>query len=269
MKSKLKKINDNIFNIVFRADNIRDKIRPYFKILIDFLFENNIQYIIDGGILLQAARDRDELIWDDDYDLYFVIEEFEKLNNILETKPLFEYDGSKFHFKLITINRGVMTINAKFTCKKKPITVSDIFFEGDASGWSKPDRKDIFPIRRIDFGSLKVNVMNYPVNYLNTIYGAEWPNTYYFTNKFNTARGFSIMNKSKYNKFTSEEYKLFKKAYLKQKQLYIANNTTSSPDPVSMQSMNNKHVRFNLASNTYHEQHHEEKENIILEIYNI
>ena len=267
MKPKHNNINDDIFNIVFRADNIRDKIRPYFKILIDFLFENDIHYIIDGGVLLQAARDRNELIWDDDYDIYFVIEEFEKLNKILETKPLFEYDGSKFNFQLTTINRGVVVINAKFTCKKKSIVVSDIFFEGDNSGWSKPDRKDIFPIRIIEFGELKVNVMNYPVNYLNTIYGSEWPKTYYFTNKFNTARGFSIMNKSKYNKFTPEQYKLFKKTYLNQKARHIANITP--PPPVPTPKINSKHVRFNLASNTYHEEGNGEKENIILEIYNI
>ena len=38
--------------------------------MINFLKRNNVNYVIDGGLLLGAARDRHEILWDDDYDIY-------------------------------------------------------------------------------------------------------------------------------------------------------------------------------------------------------
>lgn len=55
--------------------------------------ENNIQFFLDSGTLIGAVREQDFIAWDDDSDVVFLREDFEKLRNLPK-----EVWGEEFRF---------------------------------------------------------------------------------------------------------------------------------------------------------------------------
>ncbi len=68
-------------------------IKDYHKALMEMLAdvlavleEQNITYFIEGGTLLGAVRHQDIIPWDDDIDICFMLKDYDKLMNALETR---------------------------------------------------------------------------------------------------------------------------------------------------------------------------------------
>ena len=74
-----------------------NKIKKYLLILLKFLHEickeNNINYSLDCGSLIGAIREKGFIEWDDDADVIFTRDEYEKFINIIKNSKLPEYIG--------------------------------------------------------------------------------------------------------------------------------------------------------------------------------
>lgn len=158
-----------------------------FKILIDFLNENKIEYFIDGGTLLGCVRERGQIIWDDDIDIGMTPTNFNKFRKLLK-----EFSKNKFLLKdlpdnviqVIDPNNAYIrsTVDGdtgpRYACidiflyvlEKKHYVLENKKIRNQYPN-SKYHKNDLFPLKEYDYEDLKVTGANNPITYLNEYYG--------------------------------------------------------------------------------------------------
>ena len=195
-------------NTIQTATRKRDMLRPFLKEFCDFMFRRDVFYVADSGTLLGAVRDGREILWDDDYDLFVLDEDLVVLATALEEKPLFSRDGKKYSFGIRENQDGYLSVQAE--CEDKsfpPVVFADLFFQSDRSNWIHPRAEDMFPINRIEFEGMTLNVMDRPEAYFNALYGSEWSDEYVITNHSLNMGNFSKLTKHRFPKITKKAYK--------------------------------------------------------------
>ena len=214
-----------LLKAIQEATKDRNAARPFFKKLIHLLNVYSIEYVIDGGALLGAMRDGEEIIWDDDYDIYMTRPNMEKLNAVLkknitfttdETYEPFAVRGFDYHFEFSPIG-DTATKRIEFfniiaitdeTSEFVPIHICDVFYEGDKSGWPHPTIAELYPMRKAQLGDMELSIPNRAVEYLERIFGQNCINEYTVCNKYLYERGwrpdekheYKVINKSIYDK---------------------------------------------------------------------
>lgn len=132
-----------------------------------------IPYWVHGGTLLGAVRHKGIIPWDDDIDIVVEKQHEEK---ILKTQTIFESLGYRF----IKVNYGY---NILFPQKEPRDINLDIMifvkkndqyvYESNPSFYAFFDEKDLFPLKKYQFGQLYVWGPHNPIPYLNTVY-PDW-----------------------------------------------------------------------------------------------
>lgn len=163
------------------------KLYQVMKDVHEVLDKHNIPYWIHAGTLLGAVRHKGIIPWDDDVDI--VIEK-QYEGNLLKTKDTFESLG--YIFKKVNygynilfpqtnnhyINLDIMLFskqNNKYVYDTKHIGPyhKSIFF----------DEKDLFPLKKYEFGQLMIMGPQNPVPYLNLAY-PDWQTHAHMSNHF-------------------------------------------------------------------------------------
>ncbi|MBR3150125.1 MAG: LicD family protein [Eubacterium sp.] len=67
---------------------------------VKYLDENNLKYVIIGGTLLGAVRHKGFIPWDDDIDLAMPRDDYNRLHELVKTKPIGE------QYRLVSITAG-------------------------------------------------------------------------------------------------------------------------------------------------------------------
>lgn len=161
----------------------------YMLYVIDkLLYDNDVEYWIDGGTLLGAVRNKGLIPWDDDADIEIMEKDIDKLNNLIyqleeyglelmETwfgYKIFPIDGKPikgFPWKYPFIDIFVMKENNEtgyITYKYKKAE--------DSFGRCRYKISELFPFERYKFGPFELTGGNkrYSKKYLNRCYGEDW-----------------------------------------------------------------------------------------------
>ena len=157
----------------------------------NILVENNIIYFASGGTLLGAVRHKGIIQWDDDVDLEISCKD---IPLILKLKDTFK----KLGYKVVKHSESGKMDWIKINSLKKvngnicsidlfPIYIEDnrTHFESQYTSniWPKAYHKlkDLFPLKKLKFGSGFVICPNNPIPYLDRSYGKSWDKVGYIT----------------------------------------------------------------------------------------
>jgi phosphorylcholine metabolism protein LicD len=181
------------------------------KYTTEFLESHNIDYCIESGTLLGYRRHFGIIPWDNDVDIMIFRDGYFKLlrllkeynNNhftILECTPGFKlfYNNSNYG-ELFVYDYDENTNKYKFGfpyINNKPTFItSDIYFT-----YSKYDKDELFPTKKVKFEDFTVRVPNKINNVLKNIFG----NNFYECKYCSTKNNF-------YESFKLDKYKVFSK----------------------------------------------------------
>jgi phosphorylcholine metabolism protein LicD len=205
------------------------------------IFEkHDIFYVIEGGILLGAVRDKSIIPWDDDADLLVLLKDKNKILNLKNEFIKLGHDikqldrllriycikGKKYPFIDLFINDTITNIKPKYnkfvknndlircTCTFKPSKFKCIdnccVYPKNVKWWWKYNFKlnDLLPRKKYKLNEITLYGPNNPYPYIFTWYGINALNTYMFTHNHKS-------NKKKQNKIilTKEEYKKLHKYF--------------------------------------------------------
>lgn len=192
-ENRLNSMSDQaIFEIAKSDDKIVQSLYQMLKDITKILENNGIIYSIDGGTLLGAVRHGGLIPWDDDIDLFILQQDEVKLNRL---QKVFNAKG----YAIIERNSTYKIYKRHFMQDNHPYPAVDIFV-----AYSNSDTRRIeyykllnkkqfpyylheydncFPLKRYQFGSLKVYGPADPVDYLNRVYGKDWAEKIHITTK--------------------------------------------------------------------------------------
>jgi hypothetical protein len=211
------------------ATKDRDAARPFFRKFLHMLNVYKIEYVVDAGTLLGAIRDGEEILWDDDFDIYMSRKNMELLNAALKQSITFTTDKTyepyvvkdfDYHFEFSPIGDSKKKLIQYFniiavtneTNEFIPIHICDIFYEGDNSGWEHPTIAELYPIRNATLGDMTVPVPNRAEDYLKRSFGMDCLHEYTICNKYLYERGwrpdevsnYKIVDKNIYEKLRQQ-----------------------------------------------------------------
>ena len=165
--------------IIVDSTKQRNMLRPFVKEFCDLMFRHDVYYVADFGTLVGAVRDGREILWDDDYDFFVLDEDLSVLIQALSDRPMFVHLGVRYYFTLEQNPQGYLSVLAIPVDSTQPkARIADLFYQSDKSNWLHPQEEDMFPINRIPFEGMIMNVMENPDPYLNRIYGPNWRTEY-------------------------------------------------------------------------------------------
>ena len=152
----------------------------------NILVSNNITYYANGGTLLGAIRHKGIIPWDDDIDLEI---SYKDIPRIFQLKKEFIRKGYKIvkhresdeEFDWIKIDSI-----KKIKGKKSSIDLFPVYIEDNRTHFQSPytkeifpreyhEKKDLYPLRTVKFGSGIVIIPHNPIPYLTRAYGKSWP----------------------------------------------------------------------------------------------
>jgi hypothetical protein len=211
------------------ATKDRDAARPFFRKFLHMLNVYKIEYVVDAGTLLGAIREGEEILWDDDFDIYMSRKNMELLNAALKQSITFTTDRTyepyvvkdfDYHFEFSPIGDSKKKLIQYFniiavtneTNEFIPIHICDIFYEGDNSGWEHPTIAELYPIRNATLGDMTVPVPNRAEDYLKRSFGMDCLHEYTICNKYLYERGwrpdevsnYKIVDKNIYEKLRQQ-----------------------------------------------------------------
>lgn len=183
----IKTINNNIN----RNKNYVIQLYQMLKDVTKLLDDHNIQYWMSGGTLLGAHRHHGLIPWDDDADLEIDISNKNNLKN-LKTKLFslgYNLSNVNFGFKISLIS------NQNIENKDWSFPFIDIFITKNINGIIVFDDistqndfkkcnfkiKDLYPLKKYNFGKIQLYGANNPIEYFNSCYGTDWNTHYYKT----------------------------------------------------------------------------------------
>ena len=190
-----------LLEAIQEATKDRDAARPFFTNFVKLLRAYKIEYVADSGTLLGLVRDGEEILWDDDFDIYMPRNSMEALNAVLKKGITFTTDetyepyavrGFDYHFEFSPIGDS-QTKRIEFfniiavtnsTNEFVPIHICDIFYEGDHSGWPHPTIAEIYPIRSAMLGNITLSIPNRAEEYLKRTFGESCLHEYTVCNKY-------------------------------------------------------------------------------------
>ena len=167
-----------------------EKLYELLKIFIKKSDYYDLPYLIDGGTLLGAVRHQAIIPWDDDVDIIVFKEDIEKLHTLLNSLEgnigFCKFNsGYKIYFK-----NGLKVGNKKKYEWTYPF-IDILLIEFDEQNKTRYDnnlwrsfyhnKKDIYPIRYYQLGSLRVKGVNNPLPYLDRGY-TSWDRIAYSHN---------------------------------------------------------------------------------------
>ncbi len=157
---------------------------------IDFVFKkHNIKYVIDGGTEIGAIRHGGFIPWDDDgdiiafYDKNELMKIFQNEIKLQKKQERFSVIKHRTFFKL-KIKDGIFIDIFDATKEYDPISGKQKYFSGfshccqDYSFYEN----EIFPIKKCNFGPLKLSCKNNPTISYNEYYGNDWMDVAYTFN---------------------------------------------------------------------------------------
>lgn len=156
------------------------------KDLHEILKAENIDYWIDGGTLLGAVRHKGIIPWDDDIDICIKIQDSQCIEALRNVFNFLGYDLYRYPwgFKLFLID-GTPQLDLPY---KYPwidiflLTKEDNIFVLHNTVWYRQGKEyfyyedELFPLKKYQFGEIKVYGPAKPINYLNDYY-PNWKNT--------------------------------------------------------------------------------------------
>lgn len=157
------------------SDFDKTEINNLLKIFTEYLDNNNITYWIIGGTLLGSVRHGDFIPWDDDADIGIFENDFNKLIELSSKFNSLGYEivsEWKIHkFRKIGITYPFVDIFLYTNINNTYCLNSQELREKWKNEYYTHD--ELFPLKKYNFGNLKLNGPNYPIAYLNRMY-IEW-----------------------------------------------------------------------------------------------
>ncbi|MHA2082821.1 MAG: LicD family protein [Candidatus Thorarchaeota archaeon] len=220
-----------LLKAIQEATKDRDAARPFFRKLIHLLNVHKIDYVADSGTLLGAIRDQEEILWDDDFDIYMTRGNIEALNHVIKKGITFTTDetyepyavrGFDYHFEFSPIGDNeakridffnIIAVTNE-TNEFVPIHICDIFYEGDNSGWPHPTIAELYPIRKARLGDIEVSVPNRAKEYLERVFGYECMTEYTLCNKYLYEKGWHPSEKEEYKVIGKPTYEKLKQQFM-------------------------------------------------------
>lgn len=196
-------MNENLddFKKILISDEKRKLCSFYIKQLVNILELNNINYCLFMGSLLGFARYNDFIPWDDDFDIFILEDDQNKIDNIFQDLikkydlPWKDKDGKEIGNKIyddLYIRNDLQKYNGwyqihdfyyqcpidifvlKLDTKEnnKYIIKSEYFYKGFPKMIFYHD--EIFPIKKAQFYNLELNIPNNYDNYLKRAYDVNF-----------------------------------------------------------------------------------------------
>ena len=172
-----------------------DLVKAILLVTTSLLEKENITYWIDGGTLLGAVRHKDIIQWDDDADIGILYKDYHsKLPNILEKirKLVISYDGKEYQLVANVLENmtKVFIPNLWAITEAERVIATptvDIFrweikndivrLESLKQRRQFPNcfykKRELFPLKKHQFGELSVFGADKPMGYLNRYYGTD------------------------------------------------------------------------------------------------
>lgn len=160
-------IQRNLVNYICMNNEEAKKLYNFFSIVLKIFEKYNLLYFAIGGTLLGAIRNKNIIPWNYDIDIAIFNDDINILNFYL-----FKEELHNNNLKLEKVETGYTILNGNF---KLNIYIMDyvsdniITFSSETARkiWPKRiiDKKDLYPLKKYDFGPLKINGLNNPHNF--------------------------------------------------------------------------------------------------------
>lgn len=182
---KPKMQDDKILDLVSLDQNKVDDLYQMLKDTIEIFEIANIKYSADGGTLLGAVRHKGLIPWDDDVDITLLHDDEIKFAKL---QPIFEELGYGLDYStIIKIYKksNSLIFNKNFSAPFIDIMI--VFHDriDNKIKYVSPELKKIFPkewfpydkyfpLKKCEFGPIKISCTNDPEWYLKHYYGSDW-----------------------------------------------------------------------------------------------
>ena len=170
-----------------------DKLKLMVFDITQFFNNNGIEYWADGGTLLGAVRDKNQIPWDDDADFGMDVKSFFKLKRLFPQLIEKGYevidqkddvikivDNNNMYIRTIGLEDMTQDTHPRACCidiflyveKKNEFKLSTI---GNQRLFPNCiyKKKDLYPLKEYDYDTFKIKAANNPYNYLKSYYG-DW-----------------------------------------------------------------------------------------------